>query len=89
MHANQVASTRLAVIDSFAEVAMHSAHQANALMERYPDYRQALGEHDHAFWKTDALRMLADCQEQEMRLIIGYGAQAGERVDDLAATRVA
>lgn len=89
MHANQATSIRLALIDSFAEVSVCSAHVANALMDRYPGYRQALDDPSDSFWSGEGVAMLAECQEHELRLVMGYGVPQAGSSGDHSSLRVA
>jgi hypothetical protein len=54
--------------DVFAEVACYSTLEANRLMEKYIDYRQALNDPLHPFWKSEAHRMLNEATQVEFGL---------------------
>ena len=54
--------------DVFAEVACYSTLEANRLMEKYIDYRQALNDPQHPFWKSEAQRMLNEATQVEFGL---------------------
>ncbi|MBD8089191.1 hypothetical protein IFT48_04290 [Pseudomonas fluorescens] len=53
-----IAILQAQLADAFAELACRSASLANALLERFPGYRQAKENLSDSFWQGEASRML-------------------------------
>jgi len=71
------------LVDVFAEVACYSTTEANRLMDKYVDYRQALNNPEHPFWKEEAHRMLNEATQVEFCLRL-EAENVHEQEDDVS-----
>ncbi len=69
--------------DVFAEVACYSTTEANRLMDKYVNYRQALNNPEHTFWKEEAHRMLTEASQVEFGLRL-EAENVHEQEDDVS-----
>lgn len=56
------------LVDIFAEIACYSSKEANLLLDKYPEYRYAVGSLEHVFWQTGASKMLDEATSVEFKL---------------------
>lgn len=72
------------LVEVFAEVACYSTTEANRLMDKYENYRKAIGNPEHPFWKAEARQMLDEATKVEFGLRLKAEEHLGQ--DDLSVS---